>query len=122
MASLLPGRGRHSQRSDRSQPANAVTLPAVLKFNAPAITDRVAAMSQAMELSNTSFEGFERAIIQQLDRLGIPRTLADIGVPVDSAAVLAPKAMQDAAAGTNPRQASESEMISVIEYALLSGR
>ena len=87
---------------------NAIVLPAVLKFNAQSI--------------DKSFDGFYRAVCEMLDSLGIPLTLADIGVPADCAAVIAEKAIQDSAATTNPRVASVAEIQSIIERAISHGR
>ena len=101
---------------------NAVTLPAVLRFNAPAIADRVPAMAEAMGLADRSFDGFYDAICRVLDDLEIPKTLTEIGVPADGAAALAEKAQQDAAAQTNPRPATVLEIRAIIEDALGKGR
>ncbi|MGO1120965.1 iron-containing alcohol dehydrogenase [Rhodovibrionaceae bacterium A322] len=101
---------------------NAVALPAVLQFNAPDIADKLPALSQAMGLPDASFGGFYTAVCQLLDELEIPKTLQDIGVPPEAAAALAAKAIQDAAAGTNPRPVSLEEAEEVIRVALLTGR
>ena len=101
---------------------NAVVLPAVLRFNAAAIADKVVPMAQAMNIEDRSFEGFYQGVCGRLDRLAIPRTLADIGVPADCAAAIAAKAVQDAAAATNPRQATVPEIERIVETALAHGR
>ena len=67
---------------------NAVVLPAVLRFNAPAIASKVPPMAAAMGLKDKSFDGLYRAICDILDDLEIPKTLVDIGVPPDCAAAL----------------------------------
>ena len=64
---------------------NAIVLPAVLRFNAPAIVDKVPAMSRALGLAGNDFDSFERAIRELLDQLDIPRSLSEIGVPADGA-------------------------------------
>ena len=101
---------------------NAVLLPAVLRFNAPEIVDRIAPMAQAMGLTETSFDAFYAAVCALLDEIGIPRTLHEIGVPVDCAARIAEKALQDSAAGTNPRALTVTDVVAVIEDALNFGR
>lgn len=101
---------------------NAVLLPAVLRFNAGHIEDRVPAMASAMGLGECAFDTFYSAICTLLDDLEIPVTLSDIGVPAESAAQLAEKAHRDAACATNPRPANVAEIQSVIEYALFEGR
>lgn len=101
---------------------NAVLLPAVLRFNAPDIAAKVPAMAQAMGLENTSFDAFHAHICGLLDQIGIPKTLADIGVPADCAPRIAAKAIQDSAAGTNPRSLTVEEIVPVIVEAVTTGR
>ena len=101
---------------------NAIALPAVLRFNAPAIVDKVPAMSRALGLASTDFDSFERAIRELLDQLNIPRSLSDIGVPADGAKSLAEKAYLDAAAGTNPRSADVETIERLIIEATVNGR
>lgn len=101
---------------------NAVLLPAVLRFNAPDIADKVPAMAQAMGLEDTGFDAFNAHICGLLDQIGIPKTLADIGVPADCAPRIAAKAIQDSAAGTNPRALTVEEIVPVIEEAVTKGR
>ncbi len=101
---------------------NAVVLPAVLRFNAPAITDRVPHLAGALGLKDTAFDSLYGAICSLLDHLEIPKTLQAIGVPGDCARGLAQKASLDSAAATNPRQATVEEITAVIEEALSFGR
>jgi alcohol dehydrogenase class IV len=101
---------------------NAIVLPAVLKFNAESIADKIPQMCDAMNLEDKSFDGFYRAVCEILDLLNIPRTLAEIGVPIDCAAAIAEKAIQDSAAATNPRVATVAEIQFIIERAISIGR
>ena len=101
---------------------NAVVLPAVLRFNAPAITDRVPSLAGALGLKDTSFNSLYGAICSLLDRLEVPKTLQAIGVPGDCARGLARKASLDSAAATNPRLATVDEVAAVVEEALSFGR
>jgi len=101
---------------------NAVLLPAVLRFNAPAIEDRTGPMAQAMGLADPSFDAFYGRACALLDAVDIPRTLRDIGIPDDCAPRIAAKALEDSAAGTNPRALSVSQIESVIMDALTIGR
>lgn len=101
---------------------NAVLLPAVLRFNENHIQNKLDGMAHAMGLASTDFDAFYGAVCTLLDDLEIPRTLADIGVPMNSAASLAEKAHQDAAAATNPRRVKVVEIQSLIEDALSKGR
>ena len=101
---------------------NAIVLPAVLRFNAPAIVGKLPAMSQALGLETTDFESFHSAICQLLDRLSIPTTLAEIGVTAEAAGDLAQKAHQDAAAATNPCLADLETIEHLILEATVVGR
>ncbi len=101
---------------------NAVVLPAVLRFNAESIADKIPQMAEAMGLEDKSFDSFYQAVCALLDALDIPITLVDIGVPADCAAAIAAKAIQDSAAATNPCQATVPEIQAIIETALTEGR
>lgn len=101
---------------------NAVLLPAVLRFNEAAIAPKVAPMCQAMGLEGSDFETFHAAVCGLLDRCGIPRSLAEIGVTADRIASIAAKAMTDTAAATNPRPFSLDEVTAVIRQSLTQAR
>ncbi|MBE1283447.1 MAG: iron-containing alcohol dehydrogenase [Rhodobacteraceae bacterium] len=101
---------------------NAVLLPAVLRFNAPEIADKVTPMAQAVGLADTSFEAFYDWVCALLDEVAIPQTLSEINVPNDCATRIAKKALKDSAAATNPRTLSVSEVETVINQALNDGR
>lgn len=101
---------------------NAVVLPAVLRFNAPNIADKVPVMAEAMGLADKTFDGFYAAVCGVLDELEIPKNLTEIGAPAGCAAAIAEKAHLDAAAETNPRPATVAEIAAVIEEALTKGR
>ena len=101
---------------------NAVLLPAVLTFNAPSITDRVGPMAQAMGLHDTSFDALYAKVCEILDTVEIPKTLKEIGVPDDGVERIAAKALQDSAAATNPRPATEQQLAEIMRHALNIGR
>ncbi len=96
---------------------NAVLLPVVLRYNGHAIADRVPAMCQAMGLPGRGFDDFYGGTVALLDRLDIPRRLADLGVEPERAWEIAKKALTDPAAATNPAPASLAQ----IEGLLLEG-
>ena len=97
-------------------------LPAVLRFNEPAIAAQVAPMAQAMGLKDTSFTGLHSGVCALLDAVDIPRRLTDIGVPESCVARIAEKALHDSAAATNPRSATASEIEGILLDALTHGR
>lgn len=101
---------------------NAVLLPSVLRFNRSTLGDRIVPLAQAAGVEDVTFEGFEGWVCGLLDEIGIPRTLAEIGVPKGCSAAIAAKAVQDSAAGTNPRTATVEQVAAVIEEAMARGR
>lgn len=101
---------------------NAVALPAVMRFNKPAMADKLAPMAAALGLEQDDFDTFYRALCQLLDDLDIPVSLGDLGIPGEAAGELAAKAHLDAAAGSNIRSASVVEIEQVIIDAIEVGR
>ena len=101
---------------------NAILLPVVLRFNLPGMDEKVRRMAEAMEISDHSAAGFIAAIEVILDEIRIPKSLSEIGVPMDCAERIAVKALKDSAAKTNPRSASLGEVRELIEIAIKKAR
>lgn len=101
---------------------NAIVLPAVLGFNAEAISEKLPPIAEALGCKKHGMEVFFDHTSELLDRLTIPQCLADIGVSADQAASIAAKAMQDLATSTNPRAISLNEMKTLVEETILRGR
>ena len=57
---------------------NAITLPAVMRFNAPAIRDKCPEISQALNLEGRDFDAIYHWICKLLDHLEIPKSLDEI--------------------------------------------
>lgn len=80
---------------------NAICMPAVLAFNAEAIRERFDSAAAYLGIEG-GFEGFQ-AFVQDLnDRMGIPRTLAELGLTAERIDELAEMAIQDPSCGGNP--------------------
>ena len=101
---------------------NAILLPVVLRFNLPGMDEKVRRMAEAMEIADHSVEGFIAAVEKLLDEIRIPKSLGEIGVPMDCAERIAAKALKDSAAKTNPRLASLDEVRVLIETAIKKAR
>ena len=101
---------------------NAILLPVVLRFNLPGMDAKVRRMAEAMEISDHSVAGFISAVESILDEIHIPRSLSEIGVPIECAERIAAKALKDSAAKTNPRLASLDEVRVLIETAIKKAR
>ena len=92
---------------------NAVLLPAVLRFNAPAAEAKYARIRQAVGLS----EGADLAewIAALVARLGMPGSLSAMGVPRDALPAIAEAAVQDHSSATNPRPATAQDYARILE-------
>ena len=101
---------------------NAILLPVVLRFNLPGMDEKARRMAEAMEIADHSVEGFIAAVEVLLDEIRIPKSLSEIGVPIDCAERIAVKALKDSAAKTNPRSASLDEVRVLIETAIKKAR
>jgi len=97
---------------------NAVVMPYVLEFNRPSIEEKMTGLARCLGLEEVSFEGVMRWVLDLRERIGIPRTLADIGVPADAAARLAPMALVDPSSATNPITLTTPALESLYENAL----
>ena len=96
---------------------NAVCMPAVLEFNAPAIADRFGAAAAYLGIDG-GFDGF-RAFVQDFnDALGIPRKLTDLGVTEASISELVKGAIIDPSCGGNPIELTEENLTALFKAAL----
>ncbi|MEO0666589.1 MAG: iron-containing alcohol dehydrogenase [Pseudomonadota bacterium] len=101
---------------------NAIVLPVVLRFNLPGQEQKVKRMSDSLGIDDHSVAAFTMEVERILDEIGIPQSLAEIGVPAECAQRIAEKALLDSAAGTNPRPASVDEVCDLVTTALHKAR
>jgi alcohol dehydrogenase class IV len=101
---------------------NAIILPAVMKFNLPHVGEKLKFISHAMDLKDPSSEMIIQEIEEILDYLDIPRSLSEIGVPLECKKRIAKKAMLDSATGTNPRVTQIEDLEELTEISILSAR
>jgi alcohol dehydrogenase len=80
---------------------NAVVMPYVLAFNRSAIESKVERLAAWLGIAG-GFAGFMGWVLELRRELGIPHTLAELGVPDDRFDELAAMAIQDPTAGGNP--------------------
>ncbi|WP_171227803.1 iron-containing alcohol dehydrogenase [Ruegeria sp. HKCCA4008] len=96
---------------------NAVCMPAVLDFNAPAIADRFQQAAAYLGIDG-GFDGF-RAFVQNFnDSLGIPRTLSELGVTEASIPELVEGAIIDPSCGGNPIELTKDNLTQLFKAAL----
>ena len=80
---------------------NAVFMPYVLKFNREAIETRIQRLAAYIGLPAT-FDAFLDWVLALRHQIGVPHTLAALGVPLDRADEIAAMAVDDPTAGSNP--------------------
>ncbi|WP_323794969.1 iron-containing alcohol dehydrogenase [Nisaea sp.] len=80
---------------------NAVVMPPVLRFNRPAIEDRLTQASAYLGISR-GFDGFFDYVLKLREDLAIPDKMSALGVGTDRIDELAAMAIEDPSCGGNP--------------------
>jgi alcohol dehydrogenase class IV len=88
---------------------NAVVMPYVLEWNRSALEERMSRLAAWLGLPEPSFEAIMRWVLELRSRIGIPHTLAEIGVREEHAKPFAPQAHADPSTGGNPLSLTESD-------------
>jgi alcohol dehydrogenase class IV len=88
---------------------NGVLFPYVLVCNKAAIADKIPQIARALDLPGRDFDAVLAWILAFRKKLGVPHTLAELGVRQADAGVIAADAVKDPTASSNPRQLSEAE-------------
>jgi alcohol dehydrogenase class IV len=88
---------------------NAVVMPYVLEWNRAEIEDKMARLAAWMSLSERSYAGVRRWLLELREQIGIPNTLAGLGVRSEHAAEFAPQALNDPSTAGNPRRMTERD-------------
>jgi alcohol dehydrogenase class IV len=81
---------------------NAVILPYVMTFNRAAICEKTDVIARVLNLPDRGFEGFLGWVMDLRRELGIPHSLAEIGVSTANAEIIGREAALDPSAGGNP--------------------
>lgn len=96
---------------------NAVYLPAVLRFNGPAVGDKFAKVAEVMGLpaSEGTADGVANAVAGLNERLGIPKGLGAMGLKKEEVERIADGALGDHCHLSTPRQPTRAQYIELIE-------
>ncbi len=89
--------------------ANAIMLPAGLRFNASVASERMAIMAQVVGAEDASADGFIRWVEALRATIGLPSTLAAVGVKHSALDRLVEVALADACHTFNPRPVSAAD-------------
>lgn len=99
--------------------ANAVCLPAVMRFNIEAAEKHYArlaylfGMEEAGASERQAAEFAAGMVASLVDRLGLPTRLRDCGVAESALPALAKKAFEDSCHKTNPRPCTEADLLAL---------
>jgi alcohol dehydrogenase class IV len=96
---------------------NAVYLPAVLRFNAPAVGEKYRRVAMVMGLPERegTAEGVAGAVCALNERLGIPSGLGAMGLAQDTVDRIAEGALGDHCHQSTPRPPTKAQYIELIE-------
>jgi len=104
--------------------ANAVLLPYVLEFNAPATGEKFREIARAMGVKGVddmSQDEYRKAAINAVRQLskdvGIPEKLHMIGVKQEDLVALSQDALKDVCTGGNPRNCTAEEILEIYRTA-----
>lgn len=104
--------------------ANAVLLPYVLEFNAPATGEKFREIARAMGVKGVddmSQDEYRKAAIDAVKQLskdvGIPEKLHMIGVKQEDLVALSQDTLKDVCTGGNPRECTAEDILAIYETA-----
>jgi lactaldehyde reductase len=104
--------------------ANALLLPTIMRFNAPAALDKFTEIAKAMEVYKKGMTKEEAAdaacqSVQDLAlRVGIPQHLTDLGIKESDIPALAEQAIADVCTPGNPRDVTKEQIIELYKKVL----
>lgn len=107
---------------------NAVLLPYVMEFNRIACAAKYARVAEAFGIDTTRLSVWAaadaaiRAVRRLVRDIGIPETLAGMGLSDELIPVLSQNALKDACIVTNPRDCTAEDIASIFRRALRGGR
>ena len=93
---------------------NAVLMPYVIEFNAPAITDKLNFLGRFLDLPNPSAAGLIEWIYELRETLAVPGTLAGMGVRDIDIDTVARMGVADPCAGGNPVPLDEAALTQIL--------
>ncbi len=97
---------------------NAVILPYVMSFNRNAIADKTEIIARVLGLPAGGFQGLHAWVLEFRRELGIPHSLAEIGVSTGNAATIGREAEIDPSAGGNPIPVNAAQLEHIFRAAV----
>ncbi len=100
--------------------ANGVMLPAAMRFNLDAEPEKFLRMAQIVQPSATSGTAFIDWIVELSTVIGMPPSLAELGVSASTLDTLVSVAIKDACHPFNPKPVTEKDFYAIYQDALSS--
>ena len=97
---------------------NAVLMPYVLQANRAAIEERITSLARYLDLPYPSFAAFLEWVLALREEIGIPHTLAALGIDAAQAELVGRMAVIDGSSATNPIPFSEAEYAAIFRNAV----
>jgi len=97
---------------------NAILMPYVLNANREVVSERIERTARYIGLEDASFEGFLNWVLALREQLGIPHTLAEIGIEEDQQVKVGQMATEDPSAGGNPIQFTAEQYSAIFSRAV----
>jgi alcohol dehydrogenase class IV len=97
---------------------NAVLLPYVMVRNREALADKMALLARVLNLSGNGFDAVLAWTLDFKKQMGIPATLAEIGIPSDRINDIAVMAVADPSSGGNPVALTAKDYEGILRNAL----
>jgi alcohol dehydrogenase class IV len=97
---------------------NAVILPYVMTYNRNAIQAKTEIIARVLNLPEPGYNGLLAWVLQLRSELGIPHSLAGIGVSADKAAIIGREAAIDPSAGGNPIPVNAAQLEHIFRAAV----
>ncbi len=98
---------------------NAIVLPYVMVANRAAIAAKCDVMARVLDLPQRGFDGLLAWVLGLRRELGIPHTLAEIGVTLDKAAIIGSEAAIDPSASGNPIPVTAADLERIFRASVL---
>ena len=104
--------------------ANALLLPTIMEFNAPAALDKYVDIAKAMQVYKDGMtrEEAARAAVDAVKALsvkvGIPQHLSELGIKAEDLPKLAASAIKDVCTPGNPREVTEEIILDLYKKVL----
>lgn len=103
--------------------ANAICLAPVMKYNKEVSAAQYARVAQCFEINTFNMSDTEaadkaiEAITELNKRIGIPKSLCEVGIKEDQLEMLAKKAFEDPCHASNPRGCTEQDLLMLYKEA-----